>query len=83
MHTPQPVNDRSHEYAIQMDKFDELKHLRQEFIIPSKDDLKSKTLSQDCKTAFLSNSDFFPYAHWQLRTASVARSPVSISAGTR
>jgi len=81
MHSPQPVKDRSHEYAIHMDKMDELKLLRQEFIIPSKNDLKSKTLSQHGKTSSLSYSNFFHDAHWQSRTARMARSLVSISVG--
>lgn len=53
MYTPHPAKDRSREYAIRMDNSDELKHLRQQFIIPSKNDLKSKTLSQHGKTISL------------------------------
>ncbi len=81
MHTTQSAKNRSHEYAIQMDNLDKLKHIRQEFIIPSKDDLKSKTLNQHGKTASLRYSDLFHGAHWQLHTARIARSPVSISVG--
>lgn len=43
--------DRDH--ALMLDQNDPLKHLRKEFIIPSKDDLNSKTLSSPCKMDFL------------------------------
>lgn len=78
MHTPQPAKDRSRDYAIQMDNSDELKHLRRQFIIPSKNDLKSKTLGLHGKTASLSYLDSNYDAHWQLHTARMARRPVSI-----
>lgn len=42
--------DRDH--ALSQDECDPLKHLRKEFIIPSKDDLNSKTLINPCKATF-------------------------------
>lgn len=39
----------SKEHAEELDKKDPLRHLRAEFIFPSKADLKSKTLNTACK----------------------------------
>ena len=36
-------------YAEQCDSEDPLKHLRAEFIIPTKSDLKSNTLAESCR----------------------------------
>ncbi len=53
MYSTQLAKDRTLEYAVHLDELDGLKHLRQEFIIPSKNDLKSKTLGQHGETASL------------------------------
>lgn len=47
--------DTTLQYAIKLDAEDELKELREEFIIPSKSDLKSTTIPEHRKT-FLSGS---------------------------
>ena len=39
----------SYEYAASLDAQDPLKHIREEFIIPSKSDLKSRTLPEHSK----------------------------------
>jgi hypothetical protein len=39
--------DRDH--AVKQDEYDPLKHLRREFIIPTKNDLNSKKLIQSCR----------------------------------
>lgn len=39
-----PVWAQTREYAAFLDSQDPLKHIRKEFLIPSKADLKSKTL---------------------------------------
>lgn len=49
--------DRDH--ALTLDEHDPLKHLRKEFIIPSKDDLISKTIFSPCKIHFLINTVTF------------------------
>lgn len=41
--------DTSYEYAANLDAQDSLKHIREEFIIPSRSDLKSKTLPEHSK----------------------------------
>jgi len=38
--------DQTREYALQQDEKDSLKHLRNEFIIPTKADLKRETLAK-------------------------------------
>lgn len=43
------VRDRGREYAVQLDNSDGLKKLRKEFIIPSKNDLRSKNLGRHGK----------------------------------
>ena len=45
MSVSQAIRDYSRGYATQLDGRDRLKHLRKEFIIPSKEDLKSKKLA--------------------------------------
>ena len=50
MSISQGIHDYSREYATQLDDRDHLKHLRKEFIIPTKADLKSKTLTSPGKT---------------------------------
>ena len=46
----QGIRDYSRGYATQLDGQDRLKHLRKEFIIPTKADLKSKKLAIPGKT---------------------------------
>lgn len=41
--------DETKEYALQQDEKDELRHLRDEFLIPSKADLKRETLLKSGK----------------------------------
>ena len=50
MSAPQGLNDCSRGYATQLDNQDRLRHLRKEFIVPTKADLKSKTLGNPGKT---------------------------------
>ena len=45
----QPARELGREHASRLDSQDELQHLRAEFIIPSKKDIRSKTLSSACK----------------------------------
>lgn len=42
-------NYYSRAHAESLDEQDPLKHLRREFIIPTKHDLKSRTLAKTCK----------------------------------
>lgn len=42
-------NYYSRAHAESLDEQDSLKHLRQEFIIPTKNDLKSRTLAKSCE----------------------------------
>ena len=44
-----PVTARARDHAVHLDSEDELKHLRDEFIIPTRGDLKSHTLHSTCK----------------------------------
>ena len=44
------MQNYSRDHALRLDEQDPLKHLRKEFIIPSKDDLTSKTLFSSRKT---------------------------------
>ena len=46
----QSIHDYSRGYATQLDDRDRLKHLRKEFIIPTKADLNSKKLTSPGKT---------------------------------
>ena len=50
MATSEGVTDYSRDYAIYLDTQDRLGHLRDEFVIPTKADLKSKTLAHSGKT---------------------------------
>lgn len=50
----------SRTYAENLDEQDSLKHLRHEFIIPTKDDLKSRTLANSSK--FQRRSSSYPVA---------------------
>ncbi len=45
----QNMRDFGRQHAIELDSKDRLKNLRKEFIVPTKDDLKSKTLAKSCK----------------------------------
>ncbi|KAL2057723.1 hypothetical protein ABVK25_002107 [Lepraria finkii] len=51
MSASQGLNDCSRGYATQLDNQDTLRHLRKEFIIPTKADLKSKTLANSASTS--------------------------------
>jgi kynureninase len=43
----------SREYAVSLDAQDPLRHLRREFLIPSKEQLKSKSLPEAGKTSIV------------------------------
>ena len=43
------ISELGRDYAVQLDKDDELRHLRNEFIVPTKRDLQSKTLALPCE----------------------------------
>ena len=45
LHTEEASQKLIRDYALQLDKKDQLRRLRDEFIIPSKPDLKRKTLA--------------------------------------
>ena len=47
-----PRRELGREFATKLDREDELRDLREEFIVPTKRELKSKTLSSSCETCF-------------------------------
>lgn len=44
-----PARELGRDNAIRLDSEDEIKRLRKEFLIPTKGDLRSKTLSPSCE----------------------------------
>ena len=49
VHSRKMSEDLSREHAKTLDQNDSLKHFREEFIIPTKADLKRKTLVKPCR----------------------------------
>ena len=47
-----PSRDLGREFATKLDREDELRDLRGEFLVPTKRELKSETLFSSCETYF-------------------------------
>ena len=61
------------DYALKQDELDSLKHIRKEFIIPSKQDLTSKTLIDHCKIYFFVRGEKRLILKFQLEYAGFLR----------
>lgn len=62
----------SRAHAESLDEQDTLKHLRREFIIPTKNDLKSRTLAKSCKFHFRLRPSSYPVLpQWTIGSISI------------